>query len=164
MKLYTAVEELTHNADLSVFLAGGITNCPNWQKEVIEGLKDTDIVVFNPRRENFPIHDPNAADEQIRWEFEALERASIFSMYFADAESDQPICMYELGRNILRMQVRCPRTWEHRVIVTADPKYRRYKDVLVQTELATGGKITVFNSLEEHIEAIKRECYFFGNR
>lgn len=164
MKLYTAVEEVTNNAELSVFLAGGITNCSNWQKEVIEGLKNTNIVVFNPRRENFPIHDPNAADEQIRWEFEALERADIFSMYFADAESDQPICMYELGRNLLRMQMRYPRTWEHRVIVTADPRYRRYKDVLVQTELATGGKITVFNSLEEHIETIKRECYFFGYR
>ena len=31
-----------------------------------------DLVVFNPKRENFPIDDPNAAYEQIAWEFSWL--------------------------------------------------------------------------------------------
>ena len=158
MKLYTAVETIPQNMDVSVFLAGGITNCPNWQKEVIEGLSDTDLIVFNPRRENFPIHDPNASDEQIRWEFDALESASIFSMYFADADSDQPICMYELGRNLMKMQMRFPYDWQKRIVITADPKYRRYKDVVIQTGLATKGKIAIYNTLDEHIQAIKECC------
>ena len=60
-KLYTPKEN-----EMSLFLGGGITNCPDWQKELIELLKDTpDLVMFNPRRANFPIHDPNAAEEQI---------------------------------------------------------------------------------------------------
>ena len=106
MKVITAVESyVPSEKDICVFLAGGITNCPNWQNEVIEELrkfKDTDsLVVFNPRRDNFPIHDTNASQEQIAWEFKWLERMDIFSMYFSGSESDQPICMYELGRNIL---------------------------------------------------------------
>ena len=158
MKLYTAVETIPQNCEVSVFLAGGITNCPNWQKKVIEGLSDTDITVLNPRRENFPIHDPNASNEQIKWEFDALESASIFSMYFADADSDQPICMYELGRNLMRIQMRFPKDWKKRIVITADSKYRRYSDVVIQTGLATDNAITIYNTLNEHIEAIKKCC------
>lgn len=154
MKLITAIEPLNIDG-LSVFLAGGITNCPNWQKDVIEGLSDTDLTVLNPRRDNFPIHDPNAADDQIAWEFEALERCDIFSMYFADADSDQPICMYELGRNIARMQMRFPNTWMYRIVIAADPNYRRFNDVKIQTKLATYNRIYVGSILEDHILRIK---------
>lgn len=44
----------------SVFLAGGITDCPDWQDEATRLFADMDVAVLNPRRENFPIHDPNA--------------------------------------------------------------------------------------------------------
>ena len=154
MKLITAIEPLNING-FSVFLAGGITNCPNWQKEVIEGLSNTNLTVLNPRRDLFPIHDPNASEEQIKWEFEALEKCDIFSMYFADADSDQPICMYELGRNIARMQMRFPNSWIRRIIITADPEYRRFEDVLIQTKLATDNKIYVESTLQRHISRIK---------
>lgn len=83
----------------SIFLAGGITNCKDWQKEVIKELEFENISIFNPRQENFDITDKNASFKQISWEFERLEQMDIFSMYFCNSESDQPICMYELGRN-----------------------------------------------------------------
>lgn len=57
--------------DVFCFLAGGITGCPDWQKDIINSFEDSikdnikNLVLFNPRRENFPIHDPNAANEQI---------------------------------------------------------------------------------------------------
>ena len=39
MKVITAVESyVPSEKDICVFLAGGITNCPNWQNEVIEEL------------------------------------------------------------------------------------------------------------------------------
>ena len=44
----------TYNGnEASLFLAGGITGCPNWQKEIIVKLKDLPLVRFNPRRASF---------------------------------------------------------------------------------------------------------------
>ena len=127
----------------SVFLAGRITNCKEWQKKVIEELEFEDISIFNPRQEHFDITDKNAAYKQIQWEFERLEQMDIFSMYFCNDNSTQPICMYELGRNIVRMQNRFPSGWEKRIIISVEDGYERVKDVLVQTELATKGRIFV---------------------
>lgn len=73
MKIVTAVD-MSYDIklfDIWCFLAGGITGCKDWQKQVIDYLEnqpDTDnLVIFNPRRENFPINDPSAAEEQIKW-------------------------------------------------------------------------------------------------
>ena len=141
MRVITAPEEYTpQREDVHVFLAGGIMDCPDWQSEVIERLsrkRATDhLVVLNPRRADFPMHDPDAATEQINWEFNWLEKCDIFSMYFSEGESVQPICMYELGRNILRTQIRFPEDWHKRIIVSAEHGYKRIKDVQIQTGLA----------------------------
>ena len=92
------------------FLAGGITDCSNWQKTVINFLKEREncmtldnLVLFNPRRDNFPIDDPSAADKQIEWEYDWLGMSDIFSIYFDGGNSDQPICMYELGRYLTKI-------------------------------------------------------------
>ncbi|MBQ8130966.1 MAG: nucleoside 2-deoxyribosyltransferase domain-containing protein [Bacilli bacterium] len=142
MKVITAPNDyILKPGEISVFLAGGITNCPNWQANIIEQLDNyhlPQLVVFNPRRENFPINDPNASYEQIEWEFKYLERADIFSMYFCASESDQPICMYELGRYISRMQSKHPTTWKYRIVISVEDGYKRKNDVLIQTNLACG--------------------------
>ena len=148
MKVITAPDDYELQKDeISVFLAGGITNCPQWQNDIIKRLKgflDTaKLVVFNPRRENFPIHDKSASYKQIEWEFENLERADIFSMYFCSGISDQPICMYELGRNIVKMQMRFPIDWKKRIIVSVEDDYKRKQDVLIQTELSCGAELFV---------------------
>ena len=142
----------------SVFLAGGITNCKEWQKEVIKELEYCDISLFNPRQEHFDVSDKSASYKQILWEFERLEKMDIFSMYFCNDNSDQPICMYELGRNIIRMQNRFPNDWEKRIVVSVEDGYKRKADVLIQTELATGGKIFVDGDAtpESHAYYIKR--------
>ena len=159
----TAPDEFQKKFGVKVFLAGGITNCPNWQKDVIECVKKhfnlycnedlyvnekygnhADLVIFNPRRENFPIHDPSAAKEQIEWEFNALEKCDVFSMYFSSGESDQPICMYELGRNICRMQDKSI-YWKSRIVVTVENGYRRKDDVIIQSRLAADLDIPVFS-------------------
>jgi hypothetical protein len=81
----------------------------------------------------------------------------IFSMFFCGGESDQPICMYELGRNLMTMHVKFPEDWENRVVVSYDSNYRRAKDVEVQTKLAFSGNTPkymfssdVYDTLIEH--------------
>lgn len=141
MKVITAPEQYKkQEGDILLFLAGGISNCPDWQKEVIsvlEKVDPSDLVVFNPRRENFPIHDPNAAKEQISWEFKYLNMADIFTMYFCSGESDQPICMYELGRHLHRISK--DNGWDNiidHVVVSVEDGYKRKNDVIIQTSLA----------------------------
>src|SRR3954464_2254024 len=80
----------------SVFLAGGITDCPDWQTEMVELLADTELNVLNPRRANFPIKDPGAAEAQISWEHRYLRRAGMISFWFPK-ETLCPIVLYELG-------------------------------------------------------------------
>jgi len=119
-----------HSVEL--FLAGGITNCPDWQSEIIKipGLKELDITVWNPRRADFPIDDPDAADEQIRWEFEKLNRSHIISFWFCK-ETLCPIVLYELGRHLVRSCV--DDTVE--VVIGVEPGYERHLDVCIQSRL-----------------------------
>lgn len=72
-----------------------------------------------------------------------MEQMDIFSMYFCNDNSTQPICMYELGRNIVRMQNRFPFDWEKRIVISIEDGYIRTQDVLIQTHLSTNGKIFV---------------------
>ena len=160
MKIITAPEKYERQPnDVCVFLAGGITNCREWQDELIKYFEDNftntdNLILFNPRRKNFPIHDKSASYIQIQWEFDALEQCDIFSMYFDSGVSDQPICMYELGRNICRMQMRFPNDWEKRIVVTSESEYKRKQDVVIQTGLATANKVSVEFDFAYHCEFI----------
>ena len=167
---------------LKMFLAGGICKCVQWQKMIIDRfLADnldielsqcySDLYIFNPRREDW-VEGPNAAERQIEWEFDMLEKCDVFTMYFAGGESDQPICMYELGRNIEKMKQRFPKTWKERIFITCDSTYKRVKDVIIQTGLATDGLVPVnvvdgvnksidehFNTISENLKYIYTEDY-----
>jgi len=128
---YIESPEKYYTGKLSVFLAGGITNCPNWQKEMVELLKDLDIVIYNPRRENFPIEDPNAAYEQIKWEFETLDRVSTILFWFSRG-SLNPIVLFEYGKWL--MNLRNKENYKP-IFVGIDPEYERKRDVEIQTQL-----------------------------
>lgn len=113
-----------------VFAAGGITDCPDWQKELIDNLQDLDFTLFNPRRANFPIHDPRAAREQIAWEHEWLWKSDIISFWFC-ANTLNPIVLYELGAHLSRAKL------GHKVdiVIGIERGYKRTQDVMIQTEL-----------------------------
>ncbi len=136
----------------TVFLAGGITSCPEWQNDMIKLLSDELITILNPRRKNFPIEDPKAAQEQIEWEFHRLNNADIFSMWFCNTDdSDQPICMYELGRHLVLHQDH-PET----IVIGVEPGYRRAQDVVVQSGLVESSlPLRISDNLETHAENIK---------
>lgn len=106
----------------SVFLAGGITNCPDWQADAIN-LFPSWTVLYNPRRPNFPIHDPTAAAGQVAWEFEHLAKADVVLFWFAGGESVQPIVLFELGSHARS---------DKPIVVGCDPTYLRRQDVVLQ--------------------------------
>jgi hypothetical protein len=149
---------------LKIFLAGGICKCIQWQPMVIDKLLNDKMLrlsygydtlhILNPRRVDW-IEEPGAAEKQIEWEFDMLEKCDMFTMYFAGGESDQPICMYELGRNIETMKKKFATTWPKRIVITCDSSYKRVNDVIIQTRLATEGKVTVnvVDGAEESVEA-----------
>jgi hypothetical protein len=86
----------TYNGkETSLFLAGGITGCPDWQQEIVAALRHTNLVVLNPRRSHFLPHE-NAAQEQITWEHIHLRQATAISFWFPK-ETLCPIVLYELG-------------------------------------------------------------------
>jgi len=156
------------DSETTLFLAGGIQGCKEWQKEFIRyantsNPKDIEnLIILNPRRDNFPIHDPNAAKEQIEWEFNNLNTCDIFSMYFdGPTASDQPICFYELGRYVALMQSNYPDDFQDRVVITCSPNFKRHMDVVIQCELIFGENIVVLtNDVKNHfdrcVEAYKK--------
>lgn len=132
-----APNRITENK-VSLFLAGGITGCPDWQSEMVKSLDDLDIVVYNPRRKNFPIGDPDAAPKQIKWEYDMLRKSEIISFWFCK-ETMCPIVLFELGAWSMTGK---PLT------VGMDPKYERRQDVEIQLSLARP-EIEIRYNLEE---------------
>lgn len=157
--------------DLMVFLAGGITKCKDWQEEVINELGryhfDDNVIVMSPRCEEFDITDKNASRKQIEWEFKYLSDMDLFSMYFCNSESVQPICMYELGRYISDMSHRFPFSIKDRVLVGIEYGYSREQDVLIQTRLAFDYKDSdiVWNNItaEEYAQHLARKIRYLLN-
>ena len=117
--------------ETAIFLAGGITGCRDWQQELRSLLSDTQLTLVNPRRPDFPIGDPGAAQEQITWEYWRLLTADAISFWFT-SETIQPIVLFELGR------WSAPPTGGRRVpiFVGAHPDYIRRQDVVCQLALS----------------------------
>lgn len=102
-KIYKAPEEIPLQIDLkTIFLAGSIEmdKAVDWQKKCEELLQDQ-FVVFNPRRNEWDscwsqtIENPNFK-EQVNWELNALEKADIIIMFFAE-NTMSPISLLEFG-------------------------------------------------------------------
>lgn len=126
-----------------VFLAGGITNCPDWQQEIVHRLEVAkfDGTVMNPRRANFPIGDPLAAPAQIKWEWEMLRDADLVVFWFAKG-SLNPIVLYELGAHR-----------DRNIVVGCDPVYERTQDVIEQLKLQRP-ELVVHRTFNAFVEAV----------
>jgi hypothetical protein len=123
-----------------LFLAGGISDCPAWQDEMIRLLEPlpNDWVLVNPRRKNFPIDDPASARAQIAWEHCALRAATAILFWFP-RESLCPIALYELGAWSMT---------DRPLFVGAPAEYARRPDVEIQTMLARPDVDTSATTLE----------------
>jgi Nucleoside 2-deoxyribosyltransferase like len=87
----------------AVFLAGSIEmgRAEDWQTELTRALDDLDVLVLNPRRDDWDSSWRQQADDpqfrtQVEWELEAQERASLIAMYFAPS-TQAPVTLLELG-------------------------------------------------------------------
>lgn len=108
-----------------LFIAGGITNCPDWQADLVELLKEEDLTVFNPSCKNFDVNDSSMETKQIKWEHERLNESNIVSFWFP-SETLCPITLYELGKMSMTTK---------RVFIGVDPEYSRLNDIIIQTGL-----------------------------
>jgi hypothetical protein len=128
----------------SLFLAGGISGCLDWQSHLVNLLKDEDLVLLNPRRKFFETENPQIEEEQIPWEFYHLKKASAISFWFTK-ETVCPITLYELGKQSV---IKKP------VFVGVHPNYSRKRDVEIQIRLERP-EIQIVYDLESLAEQIK---------
>lgn len=136
----------------SIFLAGGITNCGDWQEEMRGLLADTDLVLLNPRRKNFPIGDPGTAEAQISWEYRHLGMADEILFWFS-CETLCPIGLFELGRWSY-YPAWLPIVCRKRIYVGVHPDYARRRDVEIQLELVRP-EVEVVYSLEALADVVR---------
>lgn len=87
----------------SLFLAGSIEmgTAEDWQQKVVTALRNSDVAVLNPRRDNWdPTWKQSASNplfaEQVNWELNAIDHADFVVFYF-DPNTMSPITLLELG-------------------------------------------------------------------
>lgn len=98
-----APNEIPWDGPRSIFLAGSIEmgTAFNWQTKVSNSLADQNIMILNPRRDDWDSSWTQSIENdqfrtQVEWELAALERARIIVMYF-DPNTKSPISLLELG-------------------------------------------------------------------
>ena len=96
-------EQELKNYKSSVFLAGSIEEgkAVDWQKKIEVALEKEDVLVLNPRRNDWDNSwvqkiENKQFREQVEWELKAQEMAKLIVMYFAP-ETKAPITLLELG-------------------------------------------------------------------
>lgn len=132
-----------------IFLAGGITGvAEQWHQRAVTALTQfsTPLVIINPNRAAFPIHDAKAAWEQVSWEQHHLHLPGLTTLFWfaaAEASRPQPIAMYELGQALGEGR---------KIAVGAHPRYPREADVHMLCQLARPG-MPVYSDLEDTVHA-----------
>lgn len=91
---------------LTIFLAGSIDMgfADNWQDRIVNELKDYDVLLLNPRRDDWDSSWKQTKDnpqflEQVKWEQNGLKNAS-FRIFVFLKDSKSPITLLELGKHL----------------------------------------------------------------
>jgi len=110
-------QEIPETRDPKVFLAGSIEMgaADRWQESVVKKLAQEQVVVLNPRRDNWDVgweqrKDNPSFRQQVEWELHALEQSNYIIMYF-DPATKSPISLLELGLYARsgKLLVTCPK-------------------------------------------------------
>ena len=127
------------------FLAGSIEMgaAVDWQKEVIEKVKDLNVTILNPRRLDWDPtwkQGPNEQPfrDQVIWELLSIAKSDLVFFYF-DPNTKSPISLLELGLCV---------GGGKKVIVCCPPTFYRYGNVKITCELT---EVTVFDTLDEAV-------------
>ena len=129
-----------------IFLAGGVTYSPNWQKEALKMLAGTDLIVANPRRDEIISAVGDTARQQITWEFDNLKSAKVILFWFPNAETI--ITFLELGKELVR---------KSNIVVGVDPDYNRRFDIETQVHLELP-RAVIYTTLDETVRAAAELC------
>lgn len=98
-----APDPYQHHQGPRVFLGGSIEmdTAEPWQSHLVEAVSEYDVVLLNPRRDNWLTHieqrarDPEFS-KQVNWELDALACSDAIVFYF-DPATKSPITLMELG-------------------------------------------------------------------
>lgn len=125
-----------------VFLAGAIDMgaAIDWQSWVVQQFADDDIAILNPRRPEFT---PDTLDEQIKWELQALEDATMILLWFPK-DAKAPISFFEAG------------LWwhDHKLIVGAEYGFYRRRNLELTSEWH---ERSLYSELDEMVWRIRNE-------
>src|SRR6266508_3905950 len=150
---YVEAPNLYTGAGPALFLAGGITGCPDWQAQAVHLLRTAgvDWVILNPRRPRHPVSpvaNRTVAAEQTAWEYKHLRAAQAILFWFPPSASAQPIALYELGACVAGGKP---------LAVGAAPSYPRRLDVILQLSHARPG-LVVRDTLADTVGDMARVC------
>jgi len=147
-----------------LFLNGGITGCVNWQPQFTQFFADSNIILFDPRRDEYDPDEPDIDRQQITWEFEHRAISCAHSFWFTP-ETLCPITLFELGKSLVEplgvhvisnAETNSPIvTYDRRLVcIGIDPGYQRKSDIEIQAELC-GHCAPIVYSLEDLAQQVK---------
>lgn len=142
---------------IKIFLAGSIEmgTAQKWQDRVAESLSDQDVVLLNPRRDDWDaswvekIENPQFR-KQVEWEIDALEASDYVIMYF-DPNTKSPISLLETG-----LYARSGKLF----IVCPDGFWRKGNIDILCKEYG----VEQFNSLDELVEYIESHVLTYATK
>ncbi|MCW8138617.1 MAG: nucleoside 2-deoxyribosyltransferase domain-containing protein [Planctomycetota bacterium] len=122
-----------------LFLAGGVSQCPDWQTDMILRLAPAldGWTLVNPRLAR-PPRDPAAVEAEIAWEFRHLHGADAV-LFWLTPPTPCPVSLYELGKVSMTTKP---------LFVGVHPEFPLRSDVVVQTRL-TRPDARVVDSLDD---------------
>lgn len=113
-----------HKKYKKIFLAGGITNCHNWQREMVKNiarLTSEDLILINPRYEDYS-YTENKERLQVIWEARHMDMADAIVYWFTPPTLN-PITLFELGRFIES---------DKKLFIGIDEGYEKRNNVMAQ--------------------------------
>jgi hypothetical protein len=146
MKHIQPPDKIPDDPSRKIFLAGSIEmgSAENWQDKFINGVKDLDVIILNPRRDHWDTtwsHKSIEFRQQVEWELHAQNIADSIVFYF-DPATKSPITLLELGLNI-----------NGNIFVCCPEGYWRKGNVDIVCEQHD---ICVLDTLEDLIEYIRK--------
>ena len=121
MKEIKAINDYSGINGIKIFLCGSIEmgKAENWQKIIVGALSPFDVLILNPRRDDWDNSWIQSIEnkqfrEQVEWELKAQEDADIIVINF-DPTTKSPITLLELGLfHNKKMLVSCPKEYFRR--------------------------------------------------
>jgi len=136
---------------LKIFLAGSIEMgvAEDWQKKLEKKLSKFDVIIYNPRRDDWDSTWKQSIDEpkfveQVNWELDALDDADLILLYL-QPDTKSPISLLELGLHAAHKNliVCCPEGfWRKGNVDIVSDRY----------------KLQAVDTLDELIDAVVERC------